>query len=144
MKNERTELTMQEKHINETFKALEIGIGCYGLVYLLLGIIIAPNKQSFLYGAILGLVIAYLLSIHLYVTIHKSVDMEEKRATNYTSLMAGARILIMIVAIVLALTFPKIFNTLAVFLGILGLKVSAYMEPFISKVKNLKWESKGR
>ncbi|MDF2587306.1 MAG: hypothetical protein K0S41_1147 [Anaerocolumna sp.] len=127
---------MQEKQINETFKDLEIGIACYGVIYVILGIIIAPNKLPFLFGALLGLVIAYLLSIHLYVTIHKSVEMDEKRATNYTRAMAGVRITIMIVAIVLALTFPDIFNSIAVLLGILGLKIAAYIEPIISNILN--------
>lgn len=121
------------KNMNETLRDLLIGIGISSLTIGIIGVLIANNKLSYVLGILLGTVIAIVLAFHLSATISKSLQMDEEGATKYTKKMAILRLIIMGCAVVIALTFPNIFNLIGTLLGILGLKFSAYLQPLTNK-----------
>jgi DNA integrity scanning protein DisA with diadenylate cyclase activity len=133
------------KKINETLFDLLIGIIMYGLLLLLLSFILpSGNKMTYLLGSILGIVVSIFLSFHLYRSIDKSLYMNEKRAINYSRSMTIFRLLIMFVALILTLYLPTIFNTISVLLGIMSLKISAYLQPVTHRYVSFLILKKGR
>ena len=121
------------KKMNETLRELLIGIVFCMIVVCIIGALVTDNKLSFILGEILGSVIAILLAIHLNATISRALEMNEEGATRYTKKMAILRIIIMGCAVVVALTLPEVFNLIGTLFGILGLKISAYLQPLTNK-----------
>ena len=117
------------KNMNETLKDLIIGIVLSMIVVCIIGALVSNNKVAFILGDILGSIIAILLSIHLNATIARALDMNEEGAAKYTKKMSILRLIIMGCAVVVALTLPEVFNLI----GILGLKISAYLQPLTNR-----------
>lgn len=121
------------KNMNETLKDLIIGIILTMLIVCIIGALVTNNKLAFILGDVLGSVIAILIAIHLNATIAKALDMNEEGAAKYTKKMSILRIIIMGCAVVVALTLPEVFNLIGTLLGILGLKISAYLQPLTNR-----------
>lgn len=121
------------KKMNETLKDLIIGIVFCMVVVCIIGALVTDNKLSFIFGELLGSIIAIMLAIHLNASIGRALDMDEEGAAKYTKKMAILRLIIMGCAVVVALTFPEVFNLIGTLLGILGLKISAYLQPLTNK-----------
>lgn len=121
------------KNKNETLRDLIVGVCIISIIFALIGAIFVQNKLSFVLGVLLGGVIAFFLAIHLNYTIGVALDYEPEQAVKYTRFMSFVRLLVMIGAVALALSFPKVFHTVGVLLGMLSLKISAYCRPLIYK-----------
>ena len=121
------------KNMNETLKDLIIGIVLFMLIVCIIGALVWNNKLSFILGDILGSFIAVLIAIHMNATIAKALHMNEEGAAKYTKKMSILRLIIMSCAVVVALTLPEVFNLIGTLLGILGLKVSAYLQPLTNR-----------
>jgi MFS family permease len=132
------------KNINTTLLELIIGILISTIFTGIIGIIITNNNMSFVLGLILGAFTAILLVIHMYQSLEKSLLLDEESAQKFSKKMAVLRMVVMGLAVVVALTFPKIFNIIAVLIGIMGLKISAYLQPITNKYISTKLKNKGR
>lgn len=133
------------KKIDETLFDLLIGIIIYGILLLVISFILpVDNKMTYLLGSTLGIVISIFLSIHLYRTIDRSLYMEEKRAVNYSRSMTIFRLFIMLLALIVTLYLPRIFNPISVLLGIMSLKISAYLQPITHRYISFLILKKGR
>lgn len=132
------------KNINTTLLELIIGIFICTVFSGVIGVIIANNNKSFILGLILGAFVAILLVIHMYKSLEKSLSLDEESAQKYSKKMAVLRMVVMGLVVIIALTFPQIFNIIAVLIGIMGLKVSAYMQPITNKYISTKFMNKGR
>lgn len=126
-----------ERKISETCKQLLVGIVAICAIIMIVGGIIAGLTTGrwiqFILGTFLGGIIALILAIHMDQTLSNALDRDEDDATKYTRGMSAIRFLIMAAALVLALSFPSVFNIIGVLLGILALKFSAYAQPLTSK-----------
>lgn len=127
---------MREK-ISETCKQLIAGIIILCILLIIGGSIIAHlvagSGLSFSLGALLGGIIAIILAVHMDYSIANAMLRDSEGATKYMRGKSIIRFLIMAAVLVLALTFPSVFNIIGVLLGILALKFSAYLQPLTSK-----------
>lgn len=121
------------KNMNETLKDLIIGIVLSMLIVCIIGALVSNNKLSFILGNILGSIIAILLAFHMNATISRALGMNEEGAAKYTKKMSILRLIIMGCAVVVALTLPEVFNLIGTLLGVLGLKISAYLQPLTNR-----------
>ena len=123
--------------MSETCKQLMVGIVVINVLFMIVGGFIAYQLTGkwlqFILGVFLGGIVAMALSKHMDYSIQAALGLDSDGATKYTRKMSAIRFVIMIVAIVLALTFPSVFNIIGVLLGILALKFSAYVQPLTSK-----------
>lgn len=123
--------------MSETCKQLMVGIVAICVIVMIVGGIIAYQLTghwlNFIFGVLLGGIIAMVLAKHMDYSIQSAMGLDSDGATKYTRKMSAVRFVVMIVAVVLALTFPSVFNIIGVLLGILALKFSAYAQPFTSK-----------
>lgn len=129
------------RKMNSTLKKLIIGIIIFMVLFGIIGILIVDNKVSYILGLILGTVLAILLSISMYITIDKALDLDPESAVKYSRKMSILRMVVMGMVVLIALKFPHVFNAIAVLLGILTLKLSAFVQPITNKyisTKNIK------
>lgn len=117
----------------QTLLDLYIGIGGLNLILAIVGAIIVENKLSYVLGVIYGGIVAVILVSHMYQGLEQLLDYDEDGAKKQAQKMAGIRMWIMLAAVAVAMYFSEYFQLTGVVLGILTLKVSAYMQPFVHR-----------
>lgn len=120
------------KRMNEALLPLLYGILGYGLIVFGVGILLAPDKVKFTIGLIIGIACAMGMAIHLAMVLNDSVSMGAS-----TRVLAAKSVMryIVIAAIFFLMMYFQIGDLIAAFVGIFGLKVSAYLQQFIAAKK---------
>lgn len=122
-------MTKKIGKINPTVIDLVIGILIYGIFLEIIGMIFVENRVSYTLGLLLGLFAAVLLVIHMYTTLDRALDMDSKSASSYIQKRSFLRALVMLATVALGMIFQQI-SFFAIVIGILGLKISAFLQPF--------------
>lgn len=122
------------KEEKQTFLEMLVGIVGNTLVIGIIGLMIAPNKSAFALGAFLGGITSVFILMLLYRSLERALSMESKEAEKYSVRAAIIRLVLMCIPLVLSILFPNMFNVLGVFFGLMGLKVSAFLQPVMHKM----------
>ncbi len=115
------------KRKNEALPGLVMGIIGYGLVVLGIGIIFAPDRVQFASGLAIGLGCAIFMAVHIASVLNDAL-----LPGGSTRMLAAKSVMryIVVAAVFFAMTYFKLGNFIAAFIGIMGLKVSAYIQQF--------------
>lgn len=105
----------------------------YAVLVCIIGVIFADNNLSFILGVLLSVSGACMVTVHMYMSLQKSLDMEEDAAQKRETLQAMIRMIIMIVVVAIGLINSHIFHPLGVVFGAFALKASAYAQPYFHK-----------
>lgn len=106
------------------------GILLFGLLCLLCGIWFVPQKASCALGLLLGILTALLMAFHMSWSFDRYLGLPPKTATRKVMVQALLRYLA-VAAVLFTILFSGIANPLTAFLGIMGLKIGAYLQPVI-------------
>lgn len=133
MKN--TGIIKRIKRINEALPMLLLGILGYGLIVFGIGIIFAPDRLKFATGLLIGLALAVFMAFNMAFTIDEAVSSGSEKAAKAKGI-SGSVFRYAILFIVLAgMAYFEFGDVIAAFLGVLGLKISAYIQPFAARLK---------
>ena len=66
-------IAAQEKEMQNTGKALCIGIAFFNIVFLIVGNILTKGSVSFTVGLLLGTLVAYFMACHMQHTVRRVV-----------------------------------------------------------------------
>lgn len=119
--------------VKETLVGFLFGIGIYTVIVEMVGIFFSENILFYTLGLLFGVIVAILLIIHMAKALDRALDLPQTQATKYMKRQSFLRLFVMLVAMTVGLLFPY-FNFIAVFLGLLGLKIGALLAP-----QFLKW-----
>lgn len=120
--------------IDATLFDLCLGIFLYGIVCQIV-ILFFSHTLEYHLGLWIGILLAIAGSVHMWWTIDKSLEMVSKDATK----TVGAHYMIryfILVAVMALLAVSGFANPLFAFLGYMGMKVSAYLQPFVRKISS--------
>lgn len=117
----------------KTLNRLLLGILLYAVPFVIFGIFVLDSGFSYFIGLILGCIIAVAMAIHLYRSLDYCLELDPESAEKAMKKKTMLRFIIMLLAIGLSFCFPRIIDPIGLFLGMMGLKVSAYIEPFIHR-----------
>lgn len=121
------------RRINQALPELLLGILIFGLVIQFGGMWFVSDRLRYTTGLWAGVILAMGMAVNMAVVILDTVDaMAEQRFTRKASLYAALRYLVLILAFVIVGYF-NLGNVLSMFAGVMGLKVSAYLQPFTHK-----------
>ena len=120
------------RRLNEALPGLVIGIIVYGLIIQLTGVWFVEDKIRYSSGLWIGIGCAIGMAIHLAMVIEEAVRYNDGN-TKRLSVKSVLRYAVVVIIIFVMMYF-KLGNLVTAFLGILGLKVSAYAQPFMHKV----------
>ncbi len=126
------------KEEKQTLMEMFIGLFVATLLVVVIGVFIANNKSSYILGVLLGSVVALVVLYQMYHTLGKAVEMEGKRATRYTVASALVRMALMGASLAIGILWPDVFNIVGILLGLLTLKLCAFVQPIIHKTLSLK------
>ena len=99
------------------------------------------DKTGFSIGLWFGVLAALLTILHLSISLDKALDLGEAGAKKHMVIQNLVRYFVLIVFLSL-LMITDFANPLAAFLGLMGVKAGAYLQPFVhmaySRIKNKK------
>ncbi len=121
--------------MNRTLFELLSGILIFGIVCQLF-VFITRDRAGGSIGLWIGILTAGVYAYHMWRTLDRGLDLGEKDAVGYISRQNIIRY-VLTVAVLIAVAVTKIGNPLWAFLGVMGLKASAYMHFFTRKISRI-------
>ncbi len=123
-----------KKNENSTLIAMIIGVGIFFLIATIPVLIFTNDKLKGWLGLLGGSVMSILMILHMNYTLTRSTYMEKNQSA-YLSGNSVARLLV--VGVILAVTVITGWaNYWTMFVGLMGLKFSAYAQPLITRIIN--------
>lgn len=119
--------------ISEVLFDLLVGIVIFGVLAELIGVYFVKEKMFYSIGLFIGVVIALFMAVHMAVTLNTAMDLGEAGAVKHMQKQNLIRYGVILILFGLLLII-KIGNPLSAFLGIMGLKVAAYIQPITHKI----------
>lgn len=121
------------KRINPVLPELILELILYGLVIQFTGVWFVEDRLLYSTGLWIGIVVAAGMAVNMAVVILDTVElMAEKKASRKSALFAALRYIIVVAAFAVTGIF-HLGNLITMFLGVMGLKVAAYLQPFTHK-----------
>lgn len=117
------------KRINPVLPELLAGIALYGIVLQLTGIWFVSDKLQYTLGLWIGILLAMGMAVNMAVVILDSVDMMAARGRAVRTGFWSVLRYVVVVVVFAAAWYFELANPLIMFLGLMGLNVSAYLQP---------------
>lgn len=118
--------------LSDVLPDLWAGILLYGVLCEIVGLIFVKDRLFYSIGLIAGIFCALFMATHMAWSLNQAMDMAEGDAVKKMQVHNILRYLIVVIVFFLLL-FTKLGNPLAAFLGVMGLKVAAYLQPVTHK-----------
>lgn len=123
------------KRLNEALPGLVLGIIVYGVLLQLAGVWLVSDRLRYSVGLWIGIACALFMAVHMAVSIEDAVSIGTEDGAKKKA-VAGAMLRYVVVLIVLLLTFYfDLGMVLPTLLGVLGLKISAYLQPLFRRLQ---------
>ena len=123
-----------KKRLNKALPALLLGIVLYGLLVQFIGVWFVKDKLLYSTGLWIGIAMAMGMAIHIAVVIEDAIALNgENHAKNKIVAWSLLRYMIVVIIFFVTLKF-RLGNVLMEFVGVMGLKAAAYLQPFIHRV----------
>lgn len=121
------------RRLNDALPGLILGIIVYGIVVELAGVWFVSDKLRYTTGLAIGIALACGMAVNMAVVLRDAVDIYgESRAQAKIIAKSVLRYLVVVV-VLFAMMKWNFGNLFTAFIGVLGLKVSAYLQPFAHK-----------
>ncbi len=124
------------KRINPSLPGLVAGILIYGFIIQLAGVWFVEDKLGYSIGLWYGIVIAIGMGINLAVVIYDAVTFDGEGNANKRVVAKSMLRYLMVAILFFILGYFEFGNLFTAFLGVFGLKISAYMQPLLNKLVN--------
>ena len=122
-----------EKKKDRTLLELSIGIVVWGVLCQLSVVWFVSDKAGYSLGLWLGTFLAVAAGVHMWWALDRALDFERDTAVKMMTRHNIIRYVVIVVVMALIM-ISGVANPLAAFLGLMGLKVAAYLQPFTHKV----------
>ena len=124
------------KRINPSLPGLVAGIVIYGFIIQFTGVWFVEDKIGYSIGLWYGIAIGIGMAINLATVIYDAVTFDGEGNAN-KSVAAKSMLRYIVVAILFGiLGYFEFGNLFTAFLGVMGLKFSAYAQPLLNKLVN--------
>ncbi len=123
------------RKINTALPGLLFGIILFGVLCQIAGLFFAGDKADYSIGLWIGVLTAIFMAFHMAVTLNATVERDVKGAQAAATRHNIIRYVV-VVCILAILMMTRIGNPLAAFAGIMGLKLSAYVQPLFARLSH--------
>lgn len=121
------------RQLSDVLPDMLFGIFLYGILCQIIGLFFVEEKLFYSIGLWIGIILAMAMAIHMAWSLGIALSLGEdgaiKMMQKQNLLRYGVVVLILGLLMVL-----RLGNPLSAFLGIMGLKVAAYLQPFTHKL----------
>ena len=126
------------RRLNDALPGLVFGIVLYGILVQVVGVWFVADKLRYSIGLWYGIVIAVWMAINMAKIIYDSVTVDAVPGSNKANRKVIAKSIFryaIVVILFFILGYFRFGNLFTAFLGVFGLKVSAYMQPLFGKIR---------
>ena len=124
------------KRINPSLPGLIAGIVIFGLLVQFTGVWFVEDKLGYSIGLWYGVAIGIGMAINLATVIYDAVTFDGEGNAN-KRVAAKSMLRYIVVAILFGiLGYFEFGNLFAAFIGVMGLKISAYLQPLLNKLSD--------
>lgn len=120
------------RRISDIVKEMILGIFATDLLIAVMGIIFVPQKAAFSLGLLMGFIVAVIMIFSMNSSIEKAMDFEGKGAT-FQCVKGYIFRTVFLIAGFVAAYFLGMWAVLSYFLGVMSIKVAAYLQPYTKK-----------
>jgi len=131
-----------KKKFSPVVKDLIFGILLYGILAEIIVLIVVENKVFYSLGLIFGLIAAAGMCINMQSALDNAMEKDENGAMKHIRSAYAIRTALVFLGLGFMFYF-RIGSLVTGFIGIMGLKVAAYIQPLTHKFL-LKYTDKGR
>lgn len=122
------------KRLNDALPGLVLGILIYGGLVELIGVWFVEDKLRYTTGLIIGIALACGMAINIAIVLQDAIDIYgESRARSKIIAKSILRYVVVVIVFFVMMKW-NIGNLFAAFIGVLGLKISAYMQPLAHRL----------
>lgn len=119
--------------IDKILLELSVGILFWGIICQAAGVWFVKDKAGYSIGLWMGVLLAVAAGIHMWWALDRSLDYGQDTAVKMITKHNIIRYLV-IVAVMALIMVSGFANPLSAFLGLMGLKVAAYLQPFTHRI----------
>lgn len=121
------------KRLNDALPGLVLGIIVYGLCVEAIGIWFVTDKVRYTTGLLIGIALAVGMAVNMAIVLQDAVDIYgESRAKAKIIAKSVLRYVVVVIVFFVMMKW-NLGNLFAAFIGVMGLKVSAYCQPVAHK-----------
>ncbi len=128
------------RKIDPTLLELCLGILAYGVVFEIVLLFFSRNP-AYSIGLWIGIILALAGACHMWWSLNRGLDLPQKAAVKSMSTQNIIRYVV-IAAVLAALMCTDMANPIFAFCGYMGMKVSAYLNPLIHRLRAGREEQK--
>ncbi len=118
--------------LSDVLPDLWAGILLYGVLCEIVGLIFVKDRLFYSIGLAAGIVCALFMATHMAWSLNQALDMSEGDAVKKMQVHNILRYIVVVIVFFILL-YSRLGNPLSAFLGVMGLKVAAYVQPFTHK-----------
>ncbi len=122
------------KRINAVLPELISGIVFFGVVVWLAGVWFSGDPVRYTSGLWIGIALAVGMAIHMAVTLSDAADIASEGAARRKVIFHSIIRYLAVVVVFFATAYFKLGNLITLFIGVMGLKAGAYLQPLTHKV----------
>lgn len=122
------------RRLNDALPGLIAGILVYGVAVELVGVWFVDDKLRYTTGLIIGIALACGMAVNMAVVLVDAVDTYGAEGAQRRIVMKSVLRYIVVVAVFFIMLKWRLGNPIVAFIGVLGLKVSAYLQPLGHKL----------
>ena len=123
------------KKINRTVLEMHLGILFCGIICQVAGAFIVERQSYYALSLWFGIALALVSVVHMYRTLDRALDFDEKSATKIIFTGYITRYVVLI-AVLIIVSITGVMNPLIVFMAYMSLKVTALLQPLTHKLCN--------
>lgn len=122
-----------KQKLRHVLRELIAGILFFGIICEAVGVWFVKDRFGYTVGILIGVILAVAMAIHMAWTLDRALDLPQTDAQKKirTGSISRYAIIVLILGIMMYTGFA---NPLAGFLGLMSLKVAAYLQPFTHKL----------
>ncbi|MDE6388236.1 MAG: ATP synthase subunit I [Lachnospiraceae bacterium] len=121
-----------KKKIDPTLFNLCLGIFLYGIVFQVV-LLFFSREVSYSLGLWIGVVLAIAGSVHMWWSLDRGMEQASKQAAKTIGTNNLIRYFVLVL-VMFVLIYTDFANPILMFCGYMGMKVSAYLNPWLHKI----------
>lgn len=133
----KASFTARLKEINSALPGLLAGIILFGVLCQIVGFFLVSDKANYSIGLWIGVFTAIFMAFHMALSLNSAVERDVKGAQAAATRQNIIRYAVVVI-IMGILMVTEVGNPLAAFVGVMGLKISAYLQPLFEKLSHRK------
>ena len=124
--------------LNEALPGLVLGIIIYGILLQFAGVWFVNDKLGYSVGLWIGIGCALFMAIHMAISIEDAVSIGPEDGAKKKTIASAMFRYVIVLLVLVAMCYFNLGMILPAFFGVLGLKISAYVQPLFYRLRDRK------